>query len=330
MDWSCILCKIETFAYESLDDFEADVRLVCSNATVYNRADSPIYKAAVKLEKQLPLLMSEARQAEVAGLGLRQAAAPSTASASDSSAAAHESLPHALEPSLELVQWLGDPVQPCDDMEDKAIGAPESCSRIHAFFAQWYTVPAPPPAEVPDDASPEVPTVLSKERAARRPRAEPTRRSMRHAETLPSPRRSPRHTNLTVAPAVQRNVLSEAEPLSSRHNARRETASAPLAPRRSARQNQQAETAHRAPPESLDKPQVLRDINDHDSFKYFNTGWLLPPGTRRGNRPRPPPPVRPPRAKRARRDVRPTRASERQRQSAIPADDSSLSELSEA
>ena len=40
------------------------------------------------------------------------------------------------------------------------------------------------------------------------------------------------------------------------------------------------------------EPCILKEMDQKDSFKYFNTGWLLPPGARRNNRPKPPPVVR--------------------------------------
>ena len=43
-----------------------------------------------------------------------------------------------------------------------------------------------------------------------------------------------------------------------------------------------------APEPAATEPRVLQDMDQKDSFKYFNTGWLLPPGARRHNRPRPP------------------------------------------
>ncbi|KAL1661172.1 hypothetical protein GGF50DRAFT_118222 [Schizophyllum commune] len=48
-------------------------------------------------------------------------------------------------------------------------------------------------------------------------------------------------------------------------------------------------------------PAVKEDIDKKDTFKYFNAGWMLPPGTKRGNRgslDRPPPPPPPPLKKR--------------------------------
>lgn len=84
--------------------------------------------------------------------------------------------------------------------------------------------------------------------------------------------------------------------------------------RRSARHAPPAAAPAALPPS---EPQVLEELNDKDSFRYFNTGWLLPPGTRRGNRPRPPPP--PPKPTRKRQKRTPRRGD----------DSSSLSELSD-
>jgi len=82
----------------------------------------------------------------------------------------------------------------------------------------------------------------------------------------------------------------------------------PTAPtRRSAR--------HAAPAEpDVPEPRELASLSSHDSFKYFHVGWLLPPGTRRGNRPAPSAPK--PRTK-------------RRRPSPVADGDSTLSELSD-
>ncbi|KAL4402205.1 MOZ/MORF histone acetyltransferase complex protein [Malassezia pachydermatis] len=72
----------------------------------------------------------------------------------------------------------------------------------------------------------------------------------------------------------------------------------------------------------VSEPRVLEELNAKDSFKYFNVGWLLPPGTRRGNRPRPEPRAPKPRLRK--------KVKVAAKPDAAEADSSSLSELSDA
>ena len=51
MDWTAIANKCDRFEYRSVHQFCYDVRLVTSNATIYNRADTTFHKTAVKIRK---------------------------------------------------------------------------------------------------------------------------------------------------------------------------------------------------------------------------------------------------------------------------------------
>lgn len=80
-------------------------------------------------------------------------------------------------------------------------------------------------------------------------------------------------------PAAQEGVprtAKKARRIEARKPERRSTRSAPHRPE---------------PAAPVTAPQEVHAVNEKDSFKYFNVGWLLPPGTRRGNRPPRPPPV---------------------------------------
>lgn len=104
----------------------------------------------------------------------------------------------------------------------------------------------------------------------------------------------------------------------------------PAAPRRSGRHAApETPSAPAAPAEPPAEPRVLEDMDQKDSFTYFNTGWLLPPGARRNNRPRPPPP--PEKKSKRSRASQPGRRVRRAPAAPRPVesdDDSSLSELS--
>lgn len=69
--------------------------------------------------------------------------------------------------------------------------------------------------------------------------------------------------------------------------------------RRSARQASAAapEPSQEHPRDGRGAPRV-DSVSAHDSFKYFDSGWILPEGARRGNRPRPQPVALPRRVRR--------------------------------
>ena len=60
-----------------------------------------------------------------------------------------------------------------------------------------------------------------------------------------------------------------------------------------------------------DEPKTLevKEVGDWDSFKRFNTGWVLPEGTKRGGRAQAPPPSTPTLAKRPRKVSEPSRST---------------------
>ncbi|KAJ3403655.1 nuA3 HAT complex component nto1, partial [Chytridiales sp. JEL 0842] len=62
MDFSTMLKKIANYEYSTIDAFEADVKLICSNATLYNTPDTTWGRAAPRLlAKALPII-EEARR----------------------------------------------------------------------------------------------------------------------------------------------------------------------------------------------------------------------------------------------------------------------------
>lgn len=217
MHWTLIQSKIDDMSYGTWDEWEGDVRLVCTNATTYNQPQSLIAKLAHKILKALPGIVSEAR------------------------GFVWETDPHVqgMEPPEPVLRMLQAPYTVPDGT---SVGAPpQDASVMDAFLEQWYTVPNPEPVR------------QKRVKVA----AEPTRRSTRHQEPTPPPAAAP-----------------------------------------------------------VTEPCVMDEVNAKDSFKYFNVGWLLPPGTRRGNRPRPPPVEAKPR--------------KRRKTHTAPADgSSSLSELSD-
>ncbi|KAJ3305694.1 nuA3 HAT complex component nto1 [Kappamyces sp. JEL0829] len=63
MDFATISSKVDAHAYKSLDEFEADMNLICSNCLLYNKQDTIYAKAALKLrvyfQSILPVVQSQ-------------------------------------------------------------------------------------------------------------------------------------------------------------------------------------------------------------------------------------------------------------------------------
>lgn len=51
MDWTAISDKLERYAYSSIKDFQRDVLLVLDNAMLYNKADTPFHRTALRIKK---------------------------------------------------------------------------------------------------------------------------------------------------------------------------------------------------------------------------------------------------------------------------------------
>ena len=106
-------------SYRTWEAWEADVRLVCTNATTYNQPQSLISKTAQKILKSLPDIVKDTRDTSVWEDG--------TASG--------------LEPPDALLQMLQAPYMVPDGI---SIGAPpQDATVMDAFLEQWYTVPNP-------------------------------------------------------------------------------------------------------------------------------------------------------------------------------------------
>jgi hypothetical protein len=66
MDFTTMAIRLESFEYETLQDFSADLELISVNAMTYNGPDTVYYKAAEALRDAMAPLLTKARQALVA------------------------------------------------------------------------------------------------------------------------------------------------------------------------------------------------------------------------------------------------------------------------
>jgi hypothetical protein len=61
MSFEDVLGKLSSHIYEAIDEFEADLSLIWTNSMTYNKADTPYYRAAHKLQNLAKTLLSQAR-----------------------------------------------------------------------------------------------------------------------------------------------------------------------------------------------------------------------------------------------------------------------------
>ncbi|KAL1923953.1 uncharacterized protein VTP21DRAFT_6988 [Calcarisporiella thermophila] len=62
MDFATMRFKLESHSYSSIEEFNADAQLVIDNCKLYNRPDTPFYKAALRLQKALGPIIEKARE----------------------------------------------------------------------------------------------------------------------------------------------------------------------------------------------------------------------------------------------------------------------------
>lgn len=62
MDFTTIRNNLREYKYTSIQDFHADLMLICKNAMVYNQPESVYYKSAVKLQNYISGLIENAKK----------------------------------------------------------------------------------------------------------------------------------------------------------------------------------------------------------------------------------------------------------------------------
>ncbi|WFD31598.1 hypothetical protein MSPP1_002637 [Malassezia sp. CBS 17886] len=165
MDWATIRARIDGLAYASTDAFVQDVHLVTANAQSYNPPDTPVSRAALRVQK-----------------GAAPVLARLAATAADARALR-------LEPPETVVHLLGAPRDTASRAEFEGTGAEPvghsegALNAVDEFLHQGYTVartPSPPCAE-PAPPPPAPGRARKRQRDARvGPPPAPARRSARH------------------------------------------------------------------------------------------------------------------------------------------------------
>ncbi|CCM01322.1 uncharacterized protein FIBRA_03371 [Fibroporia radiculosa] len=266
MCWSIIDRKLDRHEYLDLHEFKDDVNLVINNAIIYNKPGTPYYKTAQKIQSSAEPIMAELdrlvnHRFPVQGSSDQEQPQYSTGG---------------LEPPLHLLQLLlsEDSVK-----EDLALILDKS--PLEALFSYELPRIRPPPPPKPKRNRK---ADLERKRQQRLESAAEFRtRTRRGAATFAQFEAEIQET--TETPAL--TPVPEAGPSNELEVSQ---VARPGKPGRKKRMSGPGFAHANLPP-------MVETVDNQQSFKLFERGWVLPPDQRRGNRPRPSFPTAPPKKK---------------------------------
>lgn len=266
MDWATITARVEARHYDSVEDFAGDINLVCDNAMLYNKVDTAYHRNALKIKKAAEPILDELKR-------LKQRHHAEAGDQTDGAEINADQLE--LEPPYRLLESLDiydeDKKTRSVRVGDDAALAPSNA--VEDFMRLYHTAERP------------VPKPLAPLRADRSPlkRGNANGSSTKtgsDGDDLPPRRRRRASFDITgeagtstpqrltrlrgdapaTDPGKQRSKRSDAVASSSRSRSGAADTSTPIKP--SSRKNAQ-------------------ELSDWDTFKRFETGWVLPEGSKR-------------------------------------------------
>ncbi|TCD61141.1 nuA3 HAT complex component nto1 [Steccherinum ochraceum] len=268
MTWSAIDQKLDAHEYWDLQDFKDDVYLVLSNALTYNPPSTAIYRAAERVQNSANNIM---RDLEEKLLQQKPAAedaptlndAPALADNVNVTPSSLDTMLGNLEPPLPLLNLLTS-----DDSIKEASKLLLSSSPMTSLFS--YELPVLKPLPTPPPKKPtrsEMAQARKRERKAAALDAAPGFRATRA-------RRAASQTTTGDVEAEAEVPLVIPVPIPG--------APPPEAAEGSRRTHKKPKVVLPGQPEEV---AMVEDVDNQESFKYFDAGWVLPPERRRGNRP---------------------------------------------
>ncbi|KAI5123496.1 hypothetical protein M0805_008864 [Coniferiporia weirii] len=262
MCWKTIDTKLDANKYWNVKDFQDDVNLVLDNAVIYNKPDTPIYRAAMKIKASSAHILDEVRQL-------------ARHIPSDSPEAG---LVGDLEPPLSVLDLLTsiDAI----DADTPFILDKDPLESIFAF--ELEQLKPPPPPKPP--------------KAKRDRRAEAERRRQRmldqaagfRAQVVPRTRRA--QAKIEAFEAEARGESSKAESILTDADADADGEGEGEGDEEGSMDgkiSKPGRRGRRAPtvlPGQADEPPVVDDVDTQRSFSMFDAGWILSSSTRRGGR----------------------------------------------
>ncbi|KNZ74979.1 Peregrin [Termitomyces sp. J132] len=261
MCWVMIEAKLDKHQYWDVDVFKRDVDLVVDNAILYNKPGTPFHKAALRIQNAVPPILQELYQPDNP--------------ADDSEADPANSIGD-LEPPLDLLEILLSPQSIQDDMDLVIDDTP--IASLFSLALPKFKPPPPPPLP----PTPPLPRQFKK-------RGRKLRKRFAEAadgySSLPGILTGvPMDETLVVGPTEEHAQGADEpteremeEPVEQSLPPPASAVSVSIGPAKRERGSRQSRPKNDALP-------LVDDVNNHQSFKMFNEGWILPPEQKRGGR----------------------------------------------
>ncbi|KAK7020204.1 hypothetical protein VNI00_017817 [Paramarasmius palmivorus] len=289
MCWTTIDEKLDKHQYWDVDEFKSDIHLVIENALLYNKSGSAYHKAAVRLQTASQPILQDLESLAVQHLSpsmFTEAAVESSAVVEPKDEALTptlgnlQSLPSIgdLEPPLDILELFYAPEEIKDDLPFLLDDDP--VDSLFKFELEREKPPPPPPPAKPRKGR-------HKPTQAEREAFNAKRREQRAAAKAEKEAAIAAAEAFNWGPRTRRAVATESGASEALVDASIASTSFAIGSRMS-RPKAEPLPSH---------PEVLDSVDNGASFRYFNSGWILPTDTRRGGR-QPPtilPPTPPPR-----------------------------------
>ncbi|KAJ2917073.1 hypothetical protein MD484_g3339, partial [Candolleomyces efflorescens] len=309
MCWSMIEDRLDKHEYWDVKSFRDDIDLVINNALLYNQPGTAFWKAALKVRTVSQPLLKDLEK-----LALPQDSLPHRPAATAEGEASEPSVPLVgdLESPLEVLELLVHNSAISDQL-----GLELQSDPLTSLYSSEEARYKPPPP-----LSPLIPPNKSKKSGRKRDRRAERSRSKKARNRTTSGASASVEPGVAFADqlheegaaVIQRmKVEADAEGrlLDLREPRTRASIAAAVAFEKEAllpEEDQSAPTPLTAPPDSSAStggpgpatkqqkkrpsmslppsttPRVVEDVDNQDSFQFFNSGWILPPDTKRHGR----------------------------------------------
>ncbi|KXN86201.1 Peregrin [Leucoagaricus sp. SymC.cos] len=318
MCWSMIEAKLDRHEYWDVQAFKDDVDLVIDNALLYNKSDSAVYRAASRLKRNVPTLYAslDNERTSAPKVLTNGTAEPNNVNGNHVQLSTEPNGIDPFEDAMDIDEAskapmvVGDMEPPLDVLElltstnlvkpDLSINLTDE--PLQALLNYELAAPKPPP--IPAPPPPPKPKKPKRDRKAEYERAKAKKAAAAAAAmataaealTLLNGFRMPKQKQVAVdtSPAITEASRGSETPAET----------SPTSPKPHRRKRPSLSL-----PGRTEIPPVVSDVDNRDSFKMFDAGWILPPEQRRGGRMPVDRSLQPPPRKRARTEQAPSRLS---------------------
>ncbi|TFK48530.1 hypothetical protein OE88DRAFT_1634784 [Heliocybe sulcata] len=249
--WSVIDDKLDKHEYWNLQDFKDDINLVLDNAMLYNKSDTRYHKAASRIKANAQPILEE--------LDKHATSHRYENTKADSDSIDLRSPVGDLEPPLSILDLLFS----SDNIKDDVNFILESAPLVSHLNYELEKLKPPPPPPTPPPSKP------------RKGRTKRKREASGDAVDASPGFRAPRTRRALAAAAA---FEAEARGQTEAPEVVPETESGPAPEKPPRRKRTPAKVTH------SEIPTIVKTIDNRESFKKFEQGWILPPEVRRGGR----------------------------------------------